>query len=1437
MLRVVGLFYLLGIFSLVSASNSCPQQNVMNRHERRQVQATSLLIAPFPTTSTSSFNYWWPFPPATISASVPTVTEVDTDGDDTSEVAETISNGSLLESSTVSSSGVASTSRSPSEATLSQSDWTSTTALITITALPPLTSPLKHSHRISAYSQPVNPVMFAPLLGVLGLGIGLVSGWYIYGYWKRRQDMRRVIRLAGSRYRGINTSDVDDDEKDTAKYDHGEIEDAVYKELLLDQPFLRKDDDYTPGAISLRRPGRYQTESSLSHISVSMLHRSPLLAGFSGGHTELGTEPDIRGADEIQDGKRGQIAANILSPNAPTVSSSIASYDEDDDDYEDARRPANRRGIVDHKSIRRRLAEKLRLQFNPGHSFIRQKSRKQRKTRGTTPELEQGVLLQDSSLLADSPIKSDKGPLRRAKTRPANSVLGHGRAISDFSVFSDSIRTPPRVYTLKDPGVCSPVSRTSQIDQTYSTPLKSANNSGIDDKYTPLPDRRVRSGCKLVSVRSTRRRAEIIDDSDRPPKFNLPEDANRRVLPTSPPLLSSSELESALFFNSSSTASGKFQEVPRPFPHERVGYHSLSRHDPDSPTRGSPSRRAPLGPRQSKKLVSEHSPASGIGIFAMDIQPPKTTMTPAPLRRSTARASSCSPRKRGHGSGCTNLGRERSSTIPSVPMSPRERYEARQTAFHKVDAIVERSWSARLLMGDQALPSSAESGVFTERSTPECDYCGLSRAHAFNFCLESSPPLALYLTRYMSDNEMAPPESPQAADVDTDTELAPISDNEENDTDGPDDYLLPMIADEERKQLEKKFEKYVQGDWGGFLMQARRNVCALQALSANTKLIPADYASDFCEVLCFHFRKGVPSGKLLAKDIGTTEQLVIVSVYGLAKMLEDHDVQSNMETTLSTSWGAIIRWLLIFNENFGVLSGNYSLGLARSMATLLAQASKLGRIKARICSNFDMIKLIVEYWSDADNSGADEEGDASRALANCGNISDAVRKVLIGLILRRSSGVVLAVMMKLSTRIVDAQRFTKSWRALDGYARALKFFRPIPPETSCPIQMSLNVDDDACEVIERMRDNLPAIFPCPGDDDYQFACTAISGLTSFYAYTFEQTYGTALARRLLFSGFLASLFQFSGFLRKNPMMTSFRAVVSKTLVQTLPRYLGQHSLLTTFKDDYFQCCSKEGREKIARSSVVNAWSLFEGFLLERLAYKALFDDNQDQGGNPSYCGNPDCQKLDENNTFQVCSACKTARYCSKECQLISWKHKGHKHDCKNKDPEVEKNLEFILYCIRRDIIRHLPGLRALAKQKLQNIDFNLVGVGIDYTRLPTRFEVFRLQTLLSQISGHEPATATRLTRLLKKAKKGGKDEIFIRAVLPYGSGKTKTEYAEVSLKSVDAFTVSENERHTIDQKIKRPVGVCDRSPLEVVPHDKTDKYMAEKLEPELMGSS
>jgi hypothetical protein len=35
----------------------------------------------------------------------------------------------------------------------------------------------------------------------------------------------------------------------------------------------------------------------------------------------------------------------------------------------------------------------------------------------------------------------------------------------------------------------------------------------------------------------------------------------------------------------------------------------------------------------------------------------------------------------------------------------------------------------------------------------------------------------------------------------------------------------------------------------------------------------------------------------------------------------------------------------------------------------------------------------------------------------------------------------------------------------------------------------------------------------------------------------------------------------------------------------------------------------------------------------------------------------------ESGTFQVCSRCRCARYCSRECQRWDWKHGGHKQEC------------------------------------------------------------------------------------------------------------------------------------------------------------------------------
>ena len=398
-------------------------------------------------------------------------------------------------------------------------------------------------------------------------------------------------------------------------------------------------------------------------------------------------------------------------------------------------------------------------------------------------------------------------------------------------------------------------------------------------------------------------------------------------------------------------------------------------------------------------------------------------------------------------------------------------------------------------------------------------------------------------------------------------------------------------------------------------------MCTLQALSAHTKSLPAEYVPDFCEVLCSQFRKDVPPSRVLVNDTDTDVPLVAIAIYGLARLLENRGINPSMEKTLLTSWRNITHWLFFFYENFGIRSKTYCSIVARATAMLLAQASNLVKIKALICSDIALLELIIGCWYDAHRCYVDDEGDMSRALANCGSLSDSVKALMIGIVMRRCSAIPAAMVDTFSERVVQAIRWTGNWKALDGYARVLNFFRPIPPETSDYIQMTFNIDGDACDMIELMREKLPYVFPSPEDDNYRFACSAVSGILSFYAFTLEQTYGTHLASRLLYLGFLSNLFVFSGFLNETAMMAPFRDVVTRTLTRTLPRLLGQYSLLASFKDAYFGGYSTEDREKLDRTPAAREWRLFEGFLLERLSYKALFDDNQDKGQILAHCAN------------------------------------------------------------------------------------------------------------------------------------------------------------------------------------------------------------------------
>lgn len=160
------------------------------------------------------------------------------------------------------------------------------------------------------------------------------------------------------------------------------------------------------------------------------------------------------------------------------------------------------------------------------------------------------------------------------------------------------------------------------------------------------------------------------------------------------------------------------------------------------------------------------------------------------------------------------------------------------------------------------------------------------------------------------------------------------------------------------------------------------------------------------------------------------------------------------------------------------------------------------------------------------------------------------------------------------------------------------------------------------------------------------------------------------------------------------------------------------------------------------------------------------------------------------------------------------------------DPEKEKEEKFILYCIRRDVLRHMPGLKKLSKRLWKDERFSTIGTSIDYTTLPPRFEVFLLKSLLDQVTGFDTALEKRLTRLLQPHEQGTKREMFVRAILPERDNDdenvySKTIYVELpyGAERKDPFALPDDENPSIEHKWRR------HNTLEVAAFDKVDQYL------------
>ncbi|KAI5119516.1 hypothetical protein M0805_002452 [Coniferiporia weirii] len=641
----------------------------------------------------------------------------------------------------------------------------------------------------------------------------------------------------------------------------------------------------------------------------------------------------------------------------------------------------------------------------------------------------------------------------------------------------------------------------------------------------------------------------------------------------------------------------------------------------------------------------------------------------------------------------------------------------------------------------------------------------------------------------------------------------------------PDEILQPLSFDETLQESERLLREEpsqtIKSAKGGDLQ-------ALQALSSNPNATPDGLAGDACEALCVHLRQDAPSANS-RKGISRSEELALLSVAGLGDLLRNFSCPE-FEGSIQKSWKAIAKWLLLFQEKHLRKNPRGSSYLALYMAVLLDVVTTLG-VKEQICSDHKILKLIVHLWTDGEADG-DRGGHASKCFSVCSEASSEARWILLTQMLNECHGVPDVAALNLERRIrIASYDFPERAETLDSFASVLLAFFLEPGEQMTSIQMSFALNEGIYDVSELLDRSLVGSLPPRDSDKYELACSATAKLFRFVLRSIEVPYGSVWVIPALHSGFLGALIRFCPFLDTEPLRTSDFGIVANAFTETIPRFLMTPSIIIEAVLAMDKAYSYDAKKGIMSSIVSKEWEYFESYLLERAAYKALFDRNEDKEPPTQKCGNPDCDEEDSGGIFKRCSGCKDVRYCSRQCQVIAWKYKGHNLECKKeKDTKKQKNDEFVFYCARRDLLRHLPGVQNLAKRQFPNIPFNTIGVVIDYSTLPPRFQVKRLETFVNETTRRREVVITERTNaVLKRAHAGKDDVIFTKIIQSSGKGNLSTTYTEVSITSANAFNVPADVRPPSSKvELKRITALdSDWNPLEVVEFDLVDKFLYE----------
>lgn len=210
----------------------------------------------------------------------------------------------------------------------------------------------------------------------------------------------------------------------------------------------------------------------------------------------------------------------------------------------------------------------------------------------------------------------------------------------------------------------------------------------------------------------------------------------------------------------------------------------------------------------------------------------------------------------------------------------------------------------------------------------------------------------------------------------------------------------------------------------------------------------------------------------------------------------------------------------------------------------------------------------------------------------------------------------------------------------------------------------------------------------------------------------ETTVAKNTLRQAIDSGLLETIANCSPFLLLFPDPKEHPITIKYFLTDLIPIHLVYDSVIVAMSGALAKIKRSALEQTVDRSTLKDEWELMEFVLLDRWFWQRIIEhrlaraeiqkqchnvrplfNNRKSGCELTQSHSIKCRRSDSGWKPMKCSSCKQMTYCSTECQLISWKEKGHKQECKEMTERPEYGAWFSslsLYVVNDSVYDSLP---------------------------------------------------------------------------------------------------------------------------------------------------